>query len=468
VTATDLYDKPSNNSPQLAVDPTDSRFVVEANRLDAPFSCALSASGDHGRSWVSAIPVHALPEGADSCYGPEVAFDRQGTLYFLFVGLAAPGNGPMGVFLTTSRDRARSFSPPRQILGPERYAVRMAIDPGLGHNGRLHFVWTEAGAAPPSGGFAAVPNPILTAYSDDGGKTLSSPVQVSDPSRARAVAPALALGPHHAVHVLYYDLGADVRDYQGLDGPPWDSPWSLVVASSTDGGAHFGTGVVVDDGIVPPDRVMLIYTMPPASLVADRLGGLYAAWHDARNGDWDVFVRHSTDGGRTWAGAVRANDDPLHDGRHQYLPRLSVAPDGRLDLIFYDRRNNVENRGNDVYYTYSRDGGVTFAPNLRLTHLDSDSTIGPEYTAASAKGMFEFGSRLALVSGPSRVTAAWTDTRYTARAFPSQDIFGAEIDFPVAASHRGVLQGAGAVLAAGGIALMPAGRRRSRLKGGRS
>lgn len=178
VTATDLYDRPSNNSPVLAADPTDRRFVVLANRLDAPFNCALQASGDAGRTWVTALPVRKLPKGADTCYGPEVAFDRQGVLYYLFVGLAGGGNSPMGVFLTTSTDRARTFSPPRKILGAERYMVRMALDPSVGSLGRLHLVWLEAGSKPPSGGqvlVAAVAEGV-------GGRSFGRHVSVSDRS----------------------------------------------------------------------------------------------------------------------------------------------------------------------------------------------------------------------------------------------------------------------------------------------
>jgi len=431
VTPMDLVRRPANNSPMLAVDPTDSRYVVVANRLDGPdFSCALQVSGDGGRGWASANPVPKLPEGAEKCYAPEVAFDRTGVLYYLFVGLAGRGNNPVGAFITTSTDHGRNFAPPRSVLGPERFMVRMAIDPSLGSRGRIHLVWVEAVGGTASSGFPPQPNPIMSAHSDDGGRTFSAPVQVSDGSRARVVAPAVVIGRHHAVHVLYYDLAGDVRDYEGLEGPTWEDKWVLVVASSTDSGGHFGPGVVVDAEVAPPERVMLIYTMPPPSIAADASSGhLYAAWHDVRNGDWDVFVRRSADGGRTWEPPVRVNDDAVGNHRNQYLPRLSVAPGGRLDIVWYDRRGNEVNRGNDVYYSYSGDGGRHFAPNVKLTSLDSDSRIGPRYLVTSARGLVEFGSRIALVSARSGATAAWTDTRNNGRGVTAQDIFSTTVDF---------------------------------------
>jgi hypothetical protein len=49
----------------------------------------------------------------------------------------------------------------------------------------------------------------------------------------------VALGPEGDVHVAYYDLEDDVRDYQGLAGPAWEETWSIVWATSTDRGWSF-------------------------------------------------------------------------------------------------------------------------------------------------------------------------------------------------------------------------------------
>ncbi|MBW3575856.1 MAG: glycoside hydrolase [Actinobacteria bacterium] len=444
VTATDQRVGPANNTPMIVADPSEPRFVTLANRQDAPdFSCTLHVSGDGGRSWLPVQPVPQLPDGAEKCYAPEVAFDREGTLYYLFVGLAGGGNEPMGAFLTTSADRGQTFSPPRQVLGPLNFAVRMAIDPGLGDRGRLHLVWLHATSDPPLGAFGPPPNPILAAYSDDGGATFSSPVQVSDAERQRVVAPALALGPDHAVHVAYYDLEDDVIDYQGLEGPTWNGTWSLVVANSVDGGDSFSGGKVVDDSIAPHERVMLIFTMPPASLVADAEGRLCAAWTDG--GDPDALLRCSVDQGRGWSEVRRLNDDAVDNGRRQYLPRISMAPTGRLDAIFYDRRDDAEDIGNHVYYTFSTDEAKTFASNLRLTADGSSSQIGQRYTNTSAEGLVEFGSRLGLLSQPHQVVAAWTDTRNSKQP-PGQDVFATTVVFPQ--EEGGLAPGTGVVLLA--------------------
>lgn len=429
-TAMDQAVAPANNSPVLVADPGDARFVVMANRLDAPdFGCALQLSSDGGGIWAPAHPVPALPPGADKCYAPEVAFDRTGRLYFLFVGLAGKGNHPMGAFLATSADRGRSFNAPRPVLGPANFAVRMAIDTEAGDRGRLHLVWLHTSADPPLGGFTATPNPILSAYSDDAGATFSEPVQVSDPDRTRVVAPALVLGADHGVQVAYYDLGRDAVDYQGLEGPVWDGTWSVVVSRSTDAGQHFSPGTVVDDKVVPYERVMLIFTMPPPSFVT-RGDRSCLAWADARYGDADAVARCSADGGRHWDAARRINDDPIGNGARQYLPRLALAPGGRLDAVFYDRRDDPRHLAVAVYYTYSVDGAKHFAPNMRITTDDIDPRIGQQYANVSANGQVEFGSRLGLLSRPHGALMAWTDTRNSKHDTTGQDIFAATVALP--------------------------------------
>lgn len=428
VTATNLSDLRAHNSPMLAVDPTERRFVALASRVDGPFQfeCVLHLSGDAGRTWQPANPVPDLPPPGDRCYAPETTFDRSGNLYYLFVGLRSPGNRPTGAFLTTSSDRGRSFGPPREVIGPGRFMVRMAVD----SRGRVHLAWVEPGTEPPTGGFADAPNRILAARSDDGGKTFSSPVQVNDPSRMRVVAPALLVGPADSVNVAYYDLGDDARDYRGLEGPTWEGEWSLLLAGSDNGGRSFSRHASISSEIVPHERVMLIFTTPPPTMAAGPDGHLYTAWTDARHGDADVLFARSGDGGRSWEGPLRLNDDDMGSGREQYLPQLAVAPGGRVVAIFYDRRDDPEGLRMNAYFTASEDRGRRFGPNIRLSSEGFFWQSGVSYGVPSARGLVEFGSRLGLSAGPSQALAAWTDTRMTRRGSSPQDIFATTVVLP--------------------------------------
>lgn len=475
VTAVDERVELGNNSPTVLAHPHDARMLVLASRVDHPdFSCALHVSGDGGRSWLPVNPVPTLPEGAEKCYAPEVAFDRDGLLYYLFVGLQGGGNSPMGAFLVTSADRGRTFSAPRRVLGPERYMVRLGIHAGSATKGRLHLVWLEALSDPPLGGLPPPPNPIMSASSEDGGATWSGPVQVSDPARRRVVAPAIAVAPDGSVRVAYYDLEDDARDYQGLEGPTWEGTWSVVVSASVDGGRTFGPGVAVDEDVVPTERVMLIFTMPPPALMAGAEGLVLVAWPDGRNVDWDVLLRRSTDGGATWSQPRRLNDDEVGNRRHQYLPRLALAPGGRVDAVFYDRRADPENLRNHVMLASSPDGGRTFAPNRRLSSDPSHSEVGPRYLVPSAEGLVEFGSRLGLVSTDATTLAAWADTRNSDIDTAQQDIFATRVEHSAPAREGGgrtarLLVAGAVVVAVAAVAATVLRRRRhgiSRAAGG--
>lgn len=431
VTASDLRLKMAHNSPMMVADPTDGRFVALASRVDGPdFGCSLHVSADGGRVWAPAQPVSKLPPGAEKCYAPEIAFDGEGRLYYLFVGLHGTGNMPMGAFLTVSTDRARTFSAPRRVLGPDQYMVRLVVDAESGSRGRLHLVWLQTREPATLGSLPEGPNPIVAAYSDDGGETFSKPVPVSGRDRRRPVAPSVAVGPDHVVHVLFYDLGDDARDYHGLEGPTYEGSWSLVLSTSADGGRRYARETVVDGEVTPNERVMLIFTMPPPALAVDGADRVYAAWTDARNGDWDALFARSTDGGGRFASPVRLNDDRAGDGRHQYQPRLDVSPGGRVDAVFYDRRNDPANVSNDVYLTYSTDAGRTFAPNLKLTTEMSDTRLGQTYVGPAAAGLVEWGSRTGLLAQASGAVAAWTDTRVKPFAKTiQQDVFSTRVVF---------------------------------------
>jgi hypothetical protein len=312
------------------------------------------------------------------------------------------------------------------VLGPLRFGVRLGVDQAERTHGRVHLVWLWAGADPGLGGFAGLDNPVMTAYSDDAGQTFSVAVRLSSPSRPRVVAPAMVVGAGGRLDVAYYDLGADIRDYMGLPGPVWDGTWSLVVRSSADGGRRFGPEEVVDDSVVAPERVMLIFTMPPPALARDR-DGLCLAWADGRSGDSDVLFRCSGRSPASWTPAKRLNDDGIGNGRRQYLPRLAVAPDGRIDAVFYDRRSDPGDRMNDVTYTYSLDAGRTFSPNVRLTTEQTNTLIGPRYAVVSADGQTELGGRLGLLATDNGAVAAWADTRNGTQGRTGQDVFATRV-----------------------------------------
>jgi hypothetical protein len=93
-------------------------------------------------------------------------------------------------------------------------------------------------------------------------------------------------------------------------------------------------------------------------------GTLYLCWSDERNGDVDVFVSSSKDGGEHWTEAVRVNNDETH--APQFFPWMTVDQvTGNLYTVFYDRRNYTDYK-TDVYLASSADGGKTWT-NERIS-----------------------------------------------------------------------------------------------------
>ena len=458
--AVDLRDISTHNSPHLTQNPTDGANVVVVNRIDLPrYSCALQVSTDGGVSFSqTALPVPAGEE--PKCYAPDAAFGADGTLYVSFVTLQGAGNVPNAAWLVRSSDKGRTVTDPARLLGPLSFQLRLLADPSV--PGRLYRTWLQAEDvalyAFPSPG-----NPILFARSDDGGSTWKGPTTVNATQRQRVVAPQLAAGPAGELYVLYLDLGDDRLDYagghEGRGGPPYDGSWRLVLARSLDRGATWSEAEV-SAPVVPTERFVVFIPPNPALAVDPASGRVHVGFHDGGTGDADVLVWTSEDSGRRFGPPVRVNDTPTGDGRAQYLPKLAVAPNGRLDVVYYDRRGDPENRANQVSLQSSFDGGRTFGASLHLADQPFDSQIG----FGAERAMPDLGARIGLLSADDKALAVWTDTRSGTRASPKQDLVRAFVDVTpadrVSGPVRWILRTAAVVLAIGGLCTLAGVRRR--------
>src|SRR5205809_5042115 len=80
-----------------------------------------------------------------------------------------------------------------------------------------------------------------------------------------------------------------------------------------------------------------------------------------------MFVR-STDGGLTFSAPLRVNDDANHQSKWHWFGTFSVAPNGRLDSVWYDTRNAANNTDSELFYSYSTDAGVTWSANVVVSN----------------------------------------------------------------------------------------------------
>ena len=449
-----------NNSPTVVQDPADPKRAVIAHRVDRPgFSALLEWSGDGGSTWQpTSLP---LPPGTEPCaaspeqkpcpFGPDVAFAPDGTLYVLYLSLQGRGNTPAALWLTRSTDGGRTLEQPVRVAGDLTFQPRIVVDA----KGVVHLVWLDAEAVGLNQ--LAGPAAVVTARSEDGGRTFSTPLPISDATRERVGAASPVVDSGGNVVVLYQDFKDDRRNFGGLVGPVPEDPYALVVTRSADGGRTFGPGVELESGFVPARRFLVFLPEYP-SLAAGPDGALYVAWADARNGDEDVFLRRSGDGGDSWSEPIRINDNATRDGTGQYLPRVAVAPNGRVDVLFYDRRADPGDVQTEVFLASSKDGRGSFT-NRRVSSQPFNSAIGPTFGPEYGT---DFGTRIGLVSTDEGALASWTDTRLGDVNTGRQDVFAAAVTMSSGALARTVPVLILLAAVAGGALALLLIRRRSR------
>src|SRR4029434_2121843 len=73
-------------------------------------------------------------------------------------------------------------------------------------------------------------------------------------------------------------------------------------------------------------------------------------------------------GGLTFSAPLRINDDPVNQDKWHWFGTLAVAPSGRIDVVWLDTRNAANNTDSQLFYSYSTDGGVTWAPNVAVSN----------------------------------------------------------------------------------------------------
>jgi len=104
----------------------------------------------------------------------------------------------------------------------------------------------------------------------------------------------------------------------------------------------------------------------------------------------DVMFVRSTDGGLTFSPPHKVNDDPVNPSKWHWFGTFSVAPNGRLDAVWYDSRNAANNTDSQLFYSFSTDAGVTWSANVAVSNsfnpfegYPNQSKIGDYITVVS-------------------------------------------------------------------------------------
>jgi hypothetical protein len=452
----------NHSTPQIARNPrTGELVIVESDPRSADRRCNIHISADGGRSWRPG--GDPMPKDETDCaiyaeYGPyaSLAFGRDGTLYVAFVASEQLGRArnatPRSVFLARSDDSGRTFTTATVFKAPDGNEDRglnkgamLAVDPK--NPAKVYVGWRQGIFAPN----ATEKLKSNIAPSADGGRTFGPPVDLTDDRGGDY--PGIAVSGDGVVHAVYWTRTGIAS--QPAQNPPPVRPIQYV--SSTDGGRTYSRPVPIDPGNQRADR-------PPLLAADPRTPNLYMVWYghaDPNNsapgfrGDLDIFFRASHDGGRSWDDRKVLNDDGPGTA-HQIDPGISVAPNGRIDVAWYDGRSSAvpvdpsspDVKGfQDVYYTSSEDHGRSFGPNVMISDRAIDRSIGIFSNNVSSH------HNIGIVSTDDQVWVAWQDSRNGSSLTHAEDVYAATVDLDgtiVAGSAGGTEWGAspGAIAAA--------------------
>src|SRR5260221_679713 len=203
----------------------------------------------------------------------------------------------------------------------------------------------------------------------------------------------------------------------------------MAVAKSFDGGKSWpqvtffnfnsGSGKFNDKPLIAVDT-------NPNSPFRD---SVYVGWDTVTSGKSSandvLLLSRSTDRGASWSAPVRVNDDPTGVRKDQFNQWLSVDPaSGSINLSWNDARNDPADIKTDIFFSQSTDGGLSFAPNVKVTTAMSDeSAANPCADAGNQYGDYE-----GIVAFRGNIHPIWTDGRFDCTIDPATGLkLGEEI-----------------------------------------
>ena len=237
----------------------------------------------------------------------------------------------------------------------------MWVDP----NNRIYAIWDEG-------------NVMAVTWSDNGGATWKKPfVNPQDSPGSNVLGTVIETAANGTVDVVWWDFSRNniYFDWSSDRGTTWHTDKRV---NDRDGSASGGGWQI----------------SIPAMNVDQNSGAIYVAWPDMRNGNLDIYMSASTDGGLTWSANKRINDDS--GSTTQYMVDLAIDHHGTVHAAWEDKRSGAWN----IYYSNSTDGGATWATNLRVSSADTPGSYNRP------------GDYFAIEAGPNDyIYVVWTDGR---------------------------------------------------------
>ena len=375
--------------PGIAVNPQNPKQVVAVfqDNVHAAYS------NDAGQTWQAAENVD--PKNYKISGDVSTAFDNQGHAFVCYIAFDklgtfnywARGATRNGIFVRRSLDGGKTWEanhipvaeqPSASGIPFEDKPYIVADNTQSKYAGNLYIGWTR---------WRLADSQMVLSRSTDDGKTWSEPIEID-------AHPGLPRDDNGAAEGFDGAVAPDGTLYA-----IWSQDDDIMLTSSRDGGKTFSHARRI---LHTAPIMFAIDTLDrangfPQIAIDPKSKRLYVTWSDYRNGDLDVFLASSDDKGKHWSAPVRVNNDPVHNGAEQFFQWLAVDPiDGSVNVVFYDRRRDPENRKQIVVLARSTDDGRTFA-NYAWTD-----------EAFEAGGVF-FGDYSGLAAYGGRVYGIWTE-----------------------------------------------------------
>ncbi|MGH9158034.1 MAG: cell wall-binding repeat-containing protein [Acidimicrobiales bacterium] len=408
----------------LAVNPADPRHIVESEVDPRSGRCHYNVSFDGGITWTGGRLQAPADFGALACLG----FNQGGYLHmdgglvfgsgqnvYVAFDAARPGNGD-STLVARSTDGGRTFAPGQVVFsggpGLDPYFIRPKL--GVLRRASGDRVVVEAWGLTQLGPntFEGQQRRLLVSVSENSGATWSPPVDAQPVDQAaREISPPV-IAPNGTIYIGWrtqrntangFVAGTANTDY---------------LSRSTDGGRTWTSSVV---------RELPISGANHPRIALDPTGGtIYYVDNETKTtGDPNVWFQRSTDGGVTWSPEIRLNDDPAGTTVSQGVVNMAVAPNGRIDVIWSDRRFSYGGTSHyDIFMASSADGGRTFGPNRRVT----DRTITLNTGILSTIGSTGFFAPTLTPLGNDATLVAWPDSRTANFEFDNQDIYASRVE----------------------------------------
>jgi len=377
---------PGATEPDLIVDPADPRRMIVA-ALTAVFRASSSEvpypafySTDAGASWKRSRgipPSHA----AD----PAIEMDARGNVFLSTLDGSTRDGTPPGIVVARSSDGGESFpqvsfamDPTTPFAFPDGSSHRLcAKDGNFFDYPKLAVDRSEA--SPHLNNLYVIANAVN--FDLDGNGTCETASHVFIRSRDGGLQWDSGQSiPGMRQYTSSIAVAADGTLY--ISDPTLNTPFcptgtGIALRKSVDGGGSFlpATCALASPASFQPGTTWTAADPEDAGKVAIAFSALVGEGEH-------VFVIRSTDAGTTWSAPTRVDDVLPEDGGDHLRPSLSISSSGRLDLAWFDYRHSKskkysENRQpGDVYYSYSIDGGETWAPNLRLSAATAPLIFG--------------------------------------------------------------------------------------------